>query len=86
VAGPADLIADRDELIAALARLPERQREVLVLRFYADLSVIETAEAVGASEGTVKSSTSRALERMRELLGDPARQSQTRSRYADDHR
>ena len=58
-------------MIAALAGLPARQREVLVLRFYADLSVAETAFAMGASEGTVKSYTSRALARMRELLADP---------------
>jgi RNA polymerase sigma-70 factor (sigma-E family) len=73
-AGPADLgdqIARRSQIMAALAQLPERQREVLVLRFYGDLSVAETAAATGASEGTVKSHTSRALARMRDLLGEP---------------
>jgi RNA polymerase sigma-70 factor (sigma-E family) len=64
-------IADRDAVIAALGRLPLRQREVLVLRFYAGLSVAETAAATGASEGTVKTHTSRALARMRELLAEP---------------
>lgn len=64
-------VAGRDAVIGALARLPLRQREVLVLRFYADLSVAETAEATGTSEGTVKSNTSRALARMRELLAEP---------------
>lgn len=71
---PADAaaaLAGRDAVIAALAQLPARQREVLVLRFYADLSVSATAAATGASEGTVKSYTSRALARMRELLADP---------------
>jgi RNA polymerase sigma factor (sigma-70 family) len=58
--------------MAALAQLPDRQREVIVLRFYADLSVAETAAATGASEGTVKSYTSRALDRMRQLLAEPA--------------
>lgn len=67
----AEQIARRALLIAALARLPDRQREVLVLRFYADLSVAETALTTGTSEGTVKSNTSRALARMRELLRDP---------------
>lgn len=64
-------IARRAALIAALRRLSDRQREVLVLRFYGDLSVAETAAATGASEGTVKSHTSRALARMRELLAEP---------------
>lgn len=45
----------------ALAKLPEQHREVLVLRFYADLSERETAEALGIAAGTVKSRTSRAL-------------------------
>jgi|SRR5579884_3057466 len=67
----AHAVAERSAVIAALRRLPTRQREVLVLRFYADLSVAETALAIGASEGTVKSYTSRALSRMRELLADP---------------
>lgn len=66
-----DQIARRALLMAALARLPDRQREVLVLRFYGDLSVEETAAATGTSPGTVKSHTSRALARMRELLAEP---------------
>ena len=69
---PAQGIAERAAVIRALRRLPSRQREVLVLRFYADLSVAETAAAMDASYGTVKSYTSRALLRMRELLADPA--------------
>jgi RNA polymerase sigma-70 factor (sigma-E family) len=64
-------IARRALLIAALTRLPDRQREVLVLRFYGDLSIEETAAATGASTGTVKSHTSRALARLRELLAEP---------------
>ena len=66
-------IARRDLLITALGRLPDRQREVLVLRFYADLSVEDTASATGATTGTVKSHTSRALARLRELLSEPNR-------------
>jgi RNA polymerase sigma-70 factor (sigma-E family) len=72
LADHADAVAARSAVIAALAQLPTRQREVLVLRFYADLSVAETAAATGASEGTVKSYTSRALLRMRNLLGEPS--------------
>ena len=51
----AEGVAGREEVFGALARLPAEQREVLVLRFYADLSVAETAAATGTSEGTVKS-------------------------------
>jgi RNA polymerase sigma-70 factor (sigma-E family) len=65
-----DEVAVRDAVIGALRILPMRQREVLVLRFYLDLSVTEAAAAMGASEGTVKSYTARALARMRELLDD----------------
>lgn len=46
---------------AALERLPRAQRDVVVLRYYADLSVADTAEALGISQGTVKSRCSRAL-------------------------
>jgi DNA-directed RNA polymerase specialized sigma24 family protein len=45
-----------------------RQREVLVLRFFADLTVEQTATALGCSTGTVKSYTSRALARLRDVL------------------
>ncbi|MDX8034080.1 SigE family RNA polymerase sigma factor [Lentzea sp. BCCO 10_0856] len=67
---PADTVADRDAVRRALARLPGRQREVVVLRFFAELSVAETAEALRTSEGTVKAHTSRAVARLRELLGE----------------
>jgi RNA polymerase sigma-70 factor (sigma-E family) len=67
----ADAVADRDQVIAALGRLSLEHREVLVLRFFADLSVAEVAAAIDESEGTVKSRTSRALARMRDLLDEP---------------
>ena len=60
--------AQRDVMSRAVRRLPDRQREVIVLRFYLDLSIAQTAAALGSSEGTVKSHTARALTRMRELL------------------
>jgi RNA polymerase sigma-70 factor (sigma-E family) len=62
----------RDErlvLHAALARLGPRQRAVLVLRFWLDLSVDQTADVLGWATGTVKSQTSRGLASLREALG-----------------
>jgi RNA polymerase sigma factor (sigma-70 family) len=52
-------------LASALATLPARQRTAVVLRFLADLSVAEIAEAMGCAEGTVKSTLHSALDRMR---------------------
>lgn len=61
----------RDELWRALGRLPYRQRAAIVLRFYEDLSERETARVLGCAVGTVKSSVSRGLQRMREeMIGD----------------
>lgn len=64
--------SDRPALMDALAALPPRQRAVIVLRFYDDLSVAQTADALGCSTGTVKSQTSVALARLRRALGDAA--------------
>ena len=52
---------DRREVLVALAALPPRRREVLVLRFYLNLSDAEIAETLGISEVTVRSTASRAL-------------------------
>lgn len=52
---------DRRELLTAVARLPQRQREVLALRFYLDMSYSEIAAALSISQGTVASTLSRAL-------------------------
>lgn len=62
---------DRDAVRAALARLGPRQRAVLVLRFFCDLSVEDTAVTLRCSTGNVKSQTSRALAGMRRLLAGP---------------
>jgi RNA polymerase sigma-70 factor (sigma-E family) len=65
----ADTVAERDALIAAMKGLALRQREVVVLRFWGGFSVAETAAAIGISEGSVKTHTSRALARLREVTG-----------------
>ena len=61
---------DRPTVIGALDQLPPRQRAVIVLRYYEDLSVAQAATALGCSEGTVKSQTHDALARLRDLLGE----------------
>jgi RNA polymerase sigma-70 factor (sigma-E family) len=53
------------DLLRAVAELPTRQRATLVLRYFQDLSEAEVAKILGCSVGTVKSTTSRALERLR---------------------
>ena len=58
-------VHERPALRAALLRLPARQRAVVVLRFWEDLSEAATAELLGISPGTVKSTTSKALARLR---------------------
>jgi RNA polymerase sigma-70 factor (sigma-E family) len=65
--------AEYDGVSAALwevvTSLPERQRAVVVLRYYEQLSVNETAEALAVSVGTIKSQSSRALDTLRQRLG-----------------
>jgi len=63
-------VATREALVQGLRRVPPRQRAVLVLRFLEGLDVAAAAEALGCSEGTVKSQTARGLTALREALGD----------------
>jgi RNA polymerase sigma-70 factor (sigma-E family) len=63
---------DRAAVTALLDALAPGQRAVVVLRFYCDLSVLETADALGISTGTVKSQSARALEVLRAAAFTPA--------------
>jgi RNA polymerase sigma-70 factor (sigma-E family) len=60
---------ERSQLRQALQRIPPRRRAVLVLRFWADLSVEQVADILGCSTGTVKSQTSDGLSDLRRVLG-----------------
>lgn len=64
-----ELTDRRRDLGIALAALPRRQREAVVLRYLVDLSERDTATAMGCSVGTVKSTVARGLERMKTELG-----------------
>ena len=73
VASPEDVataVADRQALMAALARLPQRQRACVVLRYFEDLAVGEVARVLGCAEGTVKSQTARGLDSLRAMFED----------------
>jgi RNA polymerase sigma-70 factor (sigma-E family) len=59
----------RDALVRLLVQLPPRQRSLIVLRYWEQLSEAEVAEVLGCSIGAVKSGTSRGLARLRELSG-----------------
>jgi RNA polymerase sigma-70 factor (sigma-E family) len=73
-AAPADLavlLADEHrQVVAALRTLPRRQREVLVLRYWADLGEAAIAETLGISRGTVKSTAARGLAALEKKLGN----------------
>lgn len=72
VVGPADHEGVDPTLLAALARLTPDQREVVVLRFVADLSLEQVARITKRAEGAVKSMQHRALEQLARILADPA--------------
>jgi RNA polymerase sigma-70 factor (sigma-E family) len=67
-----------EQLLSALASLPPGMRAAVVLRHIEDLSVEETADALGCSSGTVKSQTARGLEKLREQLADRPQSSPTK--------
>jgi RNA polymerase sigma-70 factor (sigma-E family) len=64
--------AERESLLAELAKLPRRQRAVLVLRYYEGLSDNETADLLGCAPGTVRGYASRALATLRVEMRAPA--------------
>jgi len=66
------LSEDRRQVLDALARLPRRRREVLVLRYYLGLAEAEIAAVLGISAGTVKSTAARALAALARDLGEPS--------------
>lgn len=66
VADHAQGVADRDEMLGALRALTPRERGVIALRYYEDLTEVETANVLGVAVGTVKSTTARALAKLRE--------------------
>jgi RNA polymerase sigma-70 factor (sigma-E family) len=80
----AETMLDRQLLLRACRLLPLHQRAVLVLRFWEDRTVEETAAVLGCTAGTVKSQTHRALARLRDTLagvpGDP--EDERRMRHA----
>jgi RNA polymerase sigma-70 factor (sigma-E family) len=61
-------LLERDAVVAALRHLPDRQREAIVLRYYADLSEADIAAAMGISRGAVKSHTARGMSALRAAL------------------
>jgi RNA polymerase sigma-70 factor (sigma-E family) len=63
------VLLERHAVVAALRHLPDRQREAIVLRYYADLSEAEIATTMGISRGAVKSHTSRGMAALRAALG-----------------
>ena len=73
-AGSAEAVAlireDHRQILAAVRRLPDRQCEALVCRYYLEMSEEETARAMGISRGTVKSTTSRAVAALGRILGE----------------
>jgi RNA polymerase sigma-70 factor (sigma-E family) len=66
------VVDERAVMVAALRTLAPRQRACVVLRYYDELSVRQVADALGISEGTVKSQTSKGLDNLRAALSQPA--------------
>ncbi len=65
-----DCPEQRMDIMAALAELPPRARAVVVLRYWSDQSIEQVADLLGCSPGNVKSQSARALQRLRQLMGE----------------
>jgi RNA polymerase sigma-70 factor (sigma-E family) len=72
-------------MLKALAGLPPKARAVVVLRYWADLSVDEVAGVLGCSPGNVRSQSVRALSKLRLVLGEMGETSSPRRQLADEH-
>lgn len=72
--GALELIGVREELLHALQQLTPRQRTVLVLRYFQDLSETQVAEMLGCSIGTVRSTTARSLAQLRDVIASASTQ------------
>lgn len=72
-------------LLGALATLPPRGRAVVVLRYWADLSVEQVAAVLGCSTGNVKSQSARSLDKLRAVLGDVVTDSDPVDRHQGPH-
>lgn len=68
--GSISKVGPRELMVQALRQLPPRQRAAVVLRYFDDLTEEQTAEVLGCSVGTVKSSVFRGLEKLRTILGE----------------
>jgi RNA polymerase sigma-70 factor (sigma-E family) len=68
--GPAELVGERAAVLAALRQLPPRQRAVIVLRYWGDLTDAQIAATLGCSPGTVRSQLFRALAKLRVALAE----------------
>jgi RNA polymerase sigma-70 factor (sigma-E family) len=80
-----DAVDIRDTLVRLLAQLPPRQRVVVVLRYWEQLSEAETAAFLGCSRGSVKAAASRGMSRLRELASAPAAEAARPARLGPLH-
>lgn len=81
-----DAVVTRDAIKWWLAKLPRRQRAVVVLRYLLDLSVDQTAELLGCSNGTVKSQTSKAMASLRARVATEAGPYRTEAEWTANYK